>query len=308
MTFWLQLSIEGGPLLAAKPAAGSLPWSSRCARGPEAGVNGRAVAATFISLFWLAEPARVVAFQVETELKVLNLAYTCIGEEWHGDRLHSKTRVFYNRGRFREEYIDPRTGKTRSMTVYNHDGQGLPFYYYEFNASPREAGVTSDGVMYRLAKSDPEAYRRRIGVPPGAKVVEGGRKPGAGLLQFEPHPYWKLRKVGTERVDGKLCDVYEPGTLPGQRTKVWRGYILESERHGANGVQRRRITGLKFVPRLDPKLFELLPGTIVKVPADLKVRLPKNVRRLEYPGNGISGKGRSASPPLRGPNSAKSPP
>lgn len=41
------------------------------------------------------------------------------------------------------------------LTVYNHDGQGLPFSYYKL--TPPEAGVSLDGVMYRLAKDDPAA-------------------------------------------------------------------------------------------------------------------------------------------------------
>lgn len=37
-----------------------------------------------------------------------------------------------------------------------------------------------------------------------------------------------------------------------------------------------RITSLKFPRKLKASLFELPPGTAVKVPRDLRVRLPKN--------------------------------
>lgn len=223
--------------------------------------------------------------QIETELRFLNLAYTCVVENWVGPRLVSRTRLFYDRGRFREETLNLRTGKMIGLTVYNHDGQGLPFSYYKL--TPPEAGVSLDGIMYRLAKDDPAAYRRYLGLPKDARVVEGGRKPTDGLRRFEPNPYWKFRKVGKETIEGKECTVYEPGVPQGSRCKVWRGYVLEAEQIGQQASRRVRISKLKFVSKLSPSLFELLPGTVVKVPRDLKVHLPGNVKRVEYPGNGL---------------------
>jgi len=126
------------------------------------------------------------------------------------------------------------------------------------------------------------------GTPKEWGAIVSGPQPIYRLERFSG--YSSARVVGKKVVDGKPCVVYEvtEGVVGGRSFlySVWRGYTLEMAK--PEGVTLLRITSLKFPKKLKASLFELPPGTTVKVPRDLRVRLLQNVTRIEYPGNGFA--------------------
>lgn len=219
------------------------------------------------------------------------IAYTCDVEVYANGRRLSLTHLFFDNGKFREERVDLRTGKPMSMTVYNRDGQHISFLYARM--SPLLAGVDLPGIMYRLARDNPDEFYRREGFARAARVVVPEPEPSSALRSFKPHPSSGYYHAGTVLLNGQRCDLYKTtATERPESIKVWRGYIVEQSTRFDRSVRWSRI---KFVPQIQPARFELLPGTTVKVPRDLHVRLPNNVKRIEYPGNGLVVRSRAQS-------------
>jgi hypothetical protein len=232
---------------------------------------------------------QAVAEIIFKEAPGLDRAYTCVVEEQHGARVQ-KFRLFYDRGKYRTESLHPRTGKVYAFEVYNKDGQGIDFSY---TLSSHRAGVGLHGVMYGVTKRSPEAFNRWNGRPASTRTIMTPPYPPRGLQRYLPHPSNHYRAAGTGVVDGKPCTLYAPGDPQNYPTaKVWNGYVLEKA--WARSGLVIRWTNLKFVDRLPTSLFELPAGATVKVPKELHVRLPRNVKRVEYPGWGFEEPGKES--------------
>ena len=141
-------------------------------------------------------------------------------------------RVTQDKGRYRSERLDPKTGRCTGMEVDNRDGQGTDFYYYG-DLRKRLAGVDLDGIMFRLAKDNPRAYYERTRIPNGTATRVNEPTPAGGLRRFIPHPDSGYCKSDTAIVAGKKCDVYEPGV---SGVPVRKG--LERLRTRANATTR----------------------------------------------------------------------
>ncbi len=215
------------------------------------------------------------------------IVYTCVVESRAPGGATKRVRLSYDRGSFREELLDSSPRSSVALRVYQRDGQGLAFY--SFGLPPRFMGTDIEGIMYRLARDDPQAYARISRIPPGFTEIVAEPVPAIALQPFPPRgSKARYASAGVTTVDGKRCVVYERVTPEGQRGErlaVRGGYVQQVTIPGRGWVFR--ISRLRSVRRLPRSLFEPPAGMQVKVPADLHVRLPAHVTRAEYPGNGF---------------------